>query len=390
MPLDSVSAAAADELLATPLGDGADPPRRRRLRARMALLVGGSCVLDTLLLSLFALAGLGSMLVPLAYAGVSAACWGSLYLLLKSGWTERFRDPYITVVQIACAAATELGFSLMWPELAFYFLSHLFIVFAFGALRLSWRKTLLTWLVVSAATGLLLLQIGAAFQLPADDAMQLVLTWMALMLTILRCTFVGLYGNGVRAKLIERNQQLAAASAQIEHLASFDPLTGALNRRPLWTRLEEQARRTTAALQGFGVAMLDLDHFKSVNDRYGHVVGDQVLKTFAEVVRQCLRPGDTLGRYGGEEFLLLLNNAPGDSAETQCRRICEAVAAARWDELAPGLELTVSIGVAGYDATETAEEIVQRADLALYAAKHQGRNRVVRAAPARGASPLRR
>ncbi|WP_299690024.1 sensor domain-containing diguanylate cyclase [Hydrocarboniphaga sp.] len=352
------------------------PARRRTLRAHMVLLAAASSAFDTLMLALLVDEGLGDAIIPIGYALVSTLCWGTFFLLLRYGWSERFADPYLTVAQILSAAAVEIGFSLLAPELAFYFLNHLFIVFAFGALRLSWRITLATWLGVSMATGVMLNHIGPAFTLPGENATQLALAWIALMSAILRCTFVGLYGNAVREKLIERNQQLAIAAARIEHLAS-DELTGALNRGPLWLQLEEQARRTAAAVQGFSVAMLDLDHFKLINDRFGHGTGDQVLKIFTSLVQGCLRPTDTLGRYGGEEFILVLPNQHVGSAKEVCERARRTVADYDWSATATGLVVTVSIGIANFHPSETVDEVVVRADHALYCAKHQGRNCVI-------------
>jgi diguanylate cyclase (GGDEF)-like protein len=122
--------------------------------------------------------------------------------------------------------------------------------------------------------------------------------------------------------------------------------------------------------------MMDLDHFKQVNDTYGHGVGDQVLKGLAEILKGCQRRTDTLARTGGEEFMLLMPMTDTGGGLAHARRICERVAAARLPTTAGDLQLTLSIGVAEVLPGETSEDmVVSRADAALYRAKANGRNR---------------
>jgi two-component system cell cycle response regulator len=144
-----------------------------------------------------------------------------------------------------------------------------------------------------------------------------------------------------------------------------DPLTGLLNRRSLQAEVSSRCQ----ARERFGVLFMDLDHFKSVNDRHGHEMGDRVLVAVASVLKQALRPGDVVGRYGGEEFV----------AE-RLRRSVEAMLPPKGGPT----RLTISIGTTVYDprqSDERSEELLHRADMALYAAKRTGRNRVVLVAP---------
>lgn len=155
--------------------------------------------------------------------------------------------------------------------------------------------------------------------------------------------------------------------------ASRDPLTGLLNRRALERlRTDPRAMRRLEA-SGYSLVVVDIDHFKQVNDRHGHLLGDQALRIVAEVLASCMRHGDLGVRYGGEEFLLVLPGTPLSGAFEVAERIREAVASTTLP-----FALTVSIGVAaGNPQRDTPERVFERADQALYRAKAGGRNRVV-------------
>jgi len=161
--------------------------------------------------------------------------------------------------------------------------------------------------------------------------------------------------------------------------AQIDPLTNVLNRRSL----EATVRQRCQLRERFGVLFLDLDHFKQVNDRFGHESGDRVLIAVANVIKNGLRPGDIIGRYGGEEFVAIVAGAGPESARLVAERLRQAV-----EELQPPspgpTRVTISIGTTVFDPRqleETPQELVHRADLALYAAKRGGRNRVVMVPP---------
>ena len=158
--------------------------------------------------------------------------------------------------------------------------------------------------------------------------------------------------------------------------ATKDPLTHVNNR----SALDETLSREISLAERHGtpltVLMLDLDHFKNINDRHGHVVGDYVLKAFVERLGECVRAGDSLYRYGGEEFTLLLRNTDLDGGTCLAERIRECVASRPMDTDAGPVELKVSIGAAELLPDNLAATLLARADAALYRAKAAGRNRV--------------
>lgn len=166
-------------------------------------------------------------------------------------------------------------------------------------------------------------------------------------------------------------------NAALEETSSRDPLTGLLNRRALMDMIKQEVERASRSGESFIVAMLDVDHFKAVNDRYGHETGDRALVELAGVLRQSLRGGDLCGRWGGEEFLVMLPNTQPDAAQGVMDRLVGAV---RGLAIAVSendvLRLTVSIGMAQHQLGETFSETLSRADQALYLAKQDGRDRV--------------
>ncbi len=173
------------------------------------------------------------------------------------------------------------------------------------------------------------------------------------------------------AALEERNARLAWD-------ASHDALTGLANRRVL----DAELLRLTAARARFAVALLDIDHFKQVNDTWSHQTGDRVLVRIAAELRASLRGEDVAARYGGEEFAIVLTDVDMTTAVVVCERIRAAVGAIVWDDVMPGHRLTVSLGVAASDVHGTPEGLLSSADAALYAAKASGRNAVRVAHPA--------
>jgi two-component system, cell cycle response regulator len=166
--------------------------------------------------------------------------------------------------------------------------------------------------------------------------------------------------------------------ARLRRLAMFDDITMAFNHRYLNPRLVEEMERASRASGDVSVLYMDLDHFKSVNDKYGHATGDAVLRMFADRVRKAVRRVDVLVRRGGEEFVLIMPATGATQAHATGNRIQLTLHAEPFDtEGGISIRQTVSIGVATWDKRETPEQLERRADEAMYEAKRLGRNRVV-------------
>lgn len=181
-------------------------------------------------------------------------------------------------------------------------------------------------------------------------------------------------------KVVERTQELLTANALLAEQASTDPLTGAYNRRHLYTLLTEEIARIKRGSAAMSVLLIDLDHFKQINDRYGHDAGDAVLREFVQRALANVRAPDRVCRYGGEEFVVFLPDCPAEGAMAIAERLRLSMAASEVQHAGHGIRVTVSIGVAHFNAQDSEESLLKRADLALYRAKETGRNRAELAA----------
>ncbi|HZW00897.1 MAG TPA: GGDEF domain-containing protein [Candidatus Deferrimicrobium sp.] len=173
----------------------------------------------------------------------------------------------------------------------------------------------------------------------------------------------------------------ALSHDRLERLAALDPLTDAYNRRFGLVRLQEEFGRSMRVSGPLGVLMVDLDHFKAVNDTYGHLVGDRVLRAAAAAIRRVTREGDVLIRYGGEEFLVVVPGAGIEDVRELAERVRRAVAATEVMDGERRISVTASVGASTYPEHDvsSALELVEVADTALYASKESGRDRVTMA-----------
>lgn len=184
-------------------------------------------------------------------------------------------------------------------------------------------------------------------------------------------TFNQFPGSELRLFSFQDISEMEDEKAHLEDEASTDPLTKALNRRS-FLRLLSQA---TVSGQEFSLVMFDIDHFKSINDTYGHDVGDAVLREISQLVRDNIRENDTLARWGGEEFMVLSTKSDIKRAKRMAQRLRKAIA--EFSFTGVPRQITSSFGVALYAAGNSGEDMVKRADEALYEAKETGRNKVV-------------
>jgi diguanylate cyclase (GGDEF)-like protein len=172
------------------------------------------------------------------------------------------------------------------------------------------------------------------------------------------------------------NAELHEANAQLAALASTDPLTGLLNHRAMAAMLDDEIARAQRHQHACALIFLDLDHFKLLNDTHGHQMGDDVLREFAQVIRLALRDADVVGRWGGEEFVVMLPEIAAEQAKHTAERVCAVVAEHIFVEGA-GLHITCSVGVAAFPTDASSQEqLVHMADQAMYLAKRFGRNQI--------------
>lgn len=179
-------------------------------------------------------------------------------------------------------------------------------------------------------------------------------------------------------KIIDHNRQLIEESEKLEEEATHDSLTGMLNRGAIMRALQRIAAESARTRNALGLIMADIDHFKRLNDEFGHAVGDEALKEFAHRLKHALRQGDHLGRYGGEEFMIIMPNATIDIIKGTAERLRQAISASPFDVGGESRTITASFGVViSHEAKYSPQSALAAADRALYAAKNGGRNCVV-------------
>lgn len=324
-------------------------------------------------------AALGAVPTPAGW-WLAGLCTGGALLLLaliRSGWSEQRLpdDPSLTLVHsafgVVCAAlATPFTAALPGVTLAVALLAAVWGAFKLDARRARWLVGLA---FVLLAVGLLWPDAPPAPTLATPQRAVLLLTLAALVALALAVLLGHL--NGLRDRLESQHVELAEALERIRRLATQDELTGLPNRRALLQALQAATTRQARLGEPVALVMIDLDHFKAINDRWGHRAGDTVLRGFAERAQATLRGIDTLGRWGGEEFLLLLPDTSLEQAQACVERLRDHLHATPFDEVADGLALRFSAGVTACSGPADLDAAIERADQALYRAKTGGRGR---------------
>jgi len=297
------------------------------------------------------------------------------YSILRSGYNKRLKDPSLTMPQMVMGALFAVVVTYHAEAVRGLMLLIYLVVFTFGVFRLQVRQFLyLTVLVmVSYAATIAYLtkyhpgRINTQLEILALVVLASILIWFS---------FIGGYINRLRSSVMRFNAELKQAMATIADLAIHDELTQIYNRRHVFTILQREKSLADRGKASFAVCMLDLDHFKQVNDTYGHMMGDIVLKTVAQTIEKNIRAADYPARYGGEEFILILTYPDAEDGLKCAERICRICAEQQFAGLPESYRVTISGGVTAYRPKESVDELVKRADEALYCAKAKGRNRI--------------
>jgi diguanylate cyclase (GGDEF)-like protein len=366
------------------------PPRRLAALADRLLSrepVRRIRVVQTGVAILFSVAALVAMLYA-AWAGFAAwsavGLWAGLvlggcvgfFVAIRSGWSERFADPALTVAQMVyattcCAVAYAITGAMRGAIFPL-----VMVVMMFGMFALPTRQvlgvSLYAVLVFGAAMGAL------AHWRPHEAAPAV--EWGHFLMLAAMMPAVSLLAerlHHLRLRLQRRKEELAEALDRIQFLATRDELTGLVNRREIGALLDKEGLRSVRNGTHFCVALIDLDHFKRINDQHGHGAGDAALRAFAQEATRLVRATDSIGRWGGEEFMLVMPDSALPAAREGVERLRRALERLeiRFDDMP--LELTLSAGVVQHEDAEPVPRTVERADRALYVAKASGRNAVV-------------
>jgi diguanylate cyclase (GGDEF)-like protein len=350
--------------------------RRVGQRRQMLTVQAVSCSLVTVVLLVYCYAGTISIGIPAAYFLSGMSVIGIFVVLSETHVNDRFEDHYLTIFQVGSHVALQLGFLLAAPAIGYAFLSVLFLIFGFASLRMTSRQAAIAWTLTMTGLAPIFVLTTTPIGMPFATSVERLAALLCYVLTIGQCAFVGLYGSSLRKMLHSRNFQLREAYQRIEELAELDDLTGSFNRRCIMRMLDDKIAGAQRSKTPCSIALIDLDWFKRINDAFGHPTGDEVLRTFAITVFANIRTIDRFGRYGGEEFLLVLPDTPAEEAARILERLRTIIADLDWSAFSPGLRVTISAGIATLRPDETPDSFLARADSALYAAKAGGRNRI--------------
>lgn len=321
-----------------------------------------------------------SALVAASHIGVALVTQLAFFLLLKSGFNLRFRDPSLTHPQLAVATLLTSYLLMFAGEIRGSLIMLYPLSLLFGVFLLTLRAFI--WHAVFALTCFSLVLIwDMSIQYSQKPPATHLVQWFVLASFLAWLCVFGNYIRRLRERLQMRHntlqlhqETLKGMMGQLQNLAATDGLTGLANRRHF---LAEAERRMHLLPPGkaLGIALIDLDHFKAINDSYGHAAGDEVLQRFAQLARENLREEDLVARFGGEEFILLLNKTDLPMFQQCVERIRETFARVRFDHLPPESRQTFSAGLTMVKAGDCLEKRILQADQALYRAKESGRNR---------------
>lgn len=308
---------------------------------------------------------------------VICGCVGFL-VTIRSGWSERFADPSMTLAQMAfaitcCAAAyaiTGAARGAIFP-LAM-------VVMMFGMFSSTPRRIAIVSAYAIFLFGLVMwtmAQREPVVFVPAVESIH----FLMLTATIAVTAVMALQLRRLRSRLQQQKRALAHALERNLFLATRDELTGLVNRRQMSELLEREQLRAVRSGTHFSIALIDLDHFKRVNDSYGHAAGDAVLRAFAKEAVRLIRGTDIVGRWGGEEFLLLMPHSALPMASQGAERLRHGISELALKIGTAEIKVTLSAGVVQHGLGESFARTIERADLALYRAKAEGRDRILAA-----------
>jgi diguanylate cyclase len=322
-------------------------------------------------LSAFYQQGLISGASFIGVAGTVLATLLVFYGIFLKGWNQRFTEPDLVLPQILAAMLLMLGATYFERATQIALVPFMLIAFSFGVFRLSTASLLvLSVSCLGAYLGVILLRAhteGYAFGFRTDFVQ-----WLVLAFTLPGVVLVARRIQNLRQLLCSTRDELQ----HYEEKSLRDELTGLYNRRQLMLELEHAKMRANRHDVSFSLCLIDVDHFKEINDTNGHLAGDAVLKRFARLVRESVRETDTLGRYGGDEFLQILPDTDLTGAIVHAERLRTSTHVLDLEKVIRQRKISLSIGVAQYHPGETVNDLIARADAALYRAKQLGRNRI--------------
>lgn len=358
----------------------------QRLRLAQAGLAMGLMAFSIGILIYAARVGGSATLPVLVWAAVSISGFALCFIAIRRGWTRRLADPSLTLPQMLFAITSgAAGYAMAGPVRGATF-PVLLVILMFGMFQL--RPRTVAWVCLFAAGLFGSVMAVMSLRQPQIYAPAVELGHFLMLAAMLPVVAV-LAGRLTRLRERSRRQrhELAEALARIQELATRDQLTGLINRRHMVELLEQERQRCVRSGHTFCVALLAIDHFESIYDRFGPAAGDAVLRRVAREALVAVRIADVLARWGTADLVLLLADSPLLLARGGVERVRQHIESLTMLPEDPALRITVSAGLTEHIAGESVGDALDRAERALHDARAQGRNRtvVVGGASAQGA-----
>lgn len=349
---------------------------KQRRRAIVALMTAG---VYAICIGILVYGGERGIFDP-GWTGVLGAACASVvtafYAAIRSGYNLRFTAPSLALPQALCAQTlVAAGYMIAGPaHPSLLALAAMVIVFGMFEMRPRYVWLLMRYTLVLMGA----VMVWCSLHDPLTYAPEVEIIHFAILATVLPAvSSLSAQLRAMRERLQKQKAELETALEKIRRVATLDELTGLPNRRHMRELLAEHIARLERDGPAFAVALADLDHFKSINDRYGHSVGDDVLAGFADRARAHLRSTDIVGRWGGEEFVIILAGPASPELDSGVERMRRSLRETPVCADVPEIRLTFSAGVTNYRKGEAIDDLIERADKALYDAKHAGRDRSV-------------
>jgi len=299
----------------------------------------------------------------------------AFYITFRTGLNKHFKDPSLTMLQMLFGTFVAMVVTYYTDEVRGTLLLIYLVVFIFGVFRLQLRQFLILELYALTGYGYVILLLLANHPEKIDLNVE-VLYWMVLAVVLSWFSAIGSYIKHLRSRLVKTNIELKKANDIIRQSAIIDDLTQVYNRRQMMKILQREKALADRGEPSFSLCIFDLDNFKQVNDTFGHLKGDMVLKTLVMAVKEDIREQDYIARYGGEEFVVIFAYPDLDDALVCANRIKELASNLRFKGLPGDFRITISMGVSRYHPAESIDALIGRADTALYRAKTTGKNRI--------------
>lgn len=298
-----------------------------------------------------------------------------LYVLFRTDLNLKMADPSLTALQMSAGILITMYGMYFAHESRGVLLLIYVIILLFGIFRLNTRSFLYISIFALLTYGIdiVLLKLYR----PQDVNFHIeYLQWGVLAIVMVVFSVIGGHISSLRRNLSISKSEQAKSIEIIREMAIRDVLTGLFNRRHVLELLDFEKNRSSRGGGIFCLAILDIDHFKNVNDTYGHLAGDTILQAVAATMKNTMRNTEYCARYGGEEFLIVLTQTNINGALIGTERVRANIERIQFPDIGSDFNITVSIGLSEYKLREEIDDVIARADKALYLAKNGGRNRI--------------